>query len=91
MDDFLHAGDQFFERLMNKLRVRFSVGKVKDKTFKYIRFEIQQLPSKIILDHSEYIDNIRNVTTDPKRASENNEPLNEREQTLFRQIIGQLN
>lgn len=91
VDDFLHAGDQFFERLMNKLRVRFSAGKVEEKTFKYIGFGIQQLPSKIILDHSEYIDNIKNVTIDPKRASENNEPLNEREQTLFRQIIGQLN
>ena len=47
--------------------------------------------NKIILDHSEYIDNIKNVTIDPKRASENNEPLNERELTLFRQILGQLN
>ena len=81
----------FFERLMNKLRVRFSAGKVEEKTFKYIGFGIQQLPSKIILDHSEYIDNIKNVTIDPKRASENNESLNGREQTLFRQIIGQLN
>ena len=58
----------FFERLMNKLRVRFSAGKVEEKTFKYIGFGIQQLPSKIILDHSEYIDNIKNVTIDPKRA-----------------------
>ena len=64
---------------------------MKKKTFKYIGFGIQQLPSNIILDHSEYIDNKKNVTLDPKRASENNEPLNEREQTLFRQIIGQLN
>ena len=90
MDDFLHAGDQVFERLINKLQVRFSTSKVEEKTFEYIEFRIQQLPSKIILDHSEYIDNIKNVTIDPKRASEDNEPLNEREQTLFRQIIGHL-
>ena len=76
---------------MNKLRVRFSAGKVEGKIFKYIGFGIQQLPSKIILDHSEYIDNTKYVTIDPKRASENNEPLNEREQTLFRHKIGQLN
>ena len=75
MDDFLHEGDQLFERLMNKLRVRFSAGKVEEKTFKYIGFGIQQLPSKIILDHSEYTDNIKNVTIDHKRASEDNEPL----------------
>ena len=69
-NDFLHAGDQFFERLMNKLRVRFSAGKVEEKTFKYIGFGMQQLPSKIILHHSEYINNIKNVTIGPKRASE---------------------
>ena len=68
-----------------------SAGKVEEKTFKYIGFGIQQLPSKIILNHSEYVDNIKNVTIDPKRASKNNEPLNEREQILFRQRIGQLN
>ena len=31
VDDFLYAGDQFFERLMNKLRVRFSAGIVEEK------------------------------------------------------------
>ena len=62
---------------MNKLRVRFSAGKVEEKIFKYIGFGIQQLPSKIILDRSEYTDNIKNVTIDPKRASEKNKPLNE--------------
>ena len=76
---------------MNKLRVRFSAGLVEEKTFRYIGFGIQQLPIKIILDHSEYIDTIKNVTIDPKRASENNETLNERQQKLFRQIKGQLN
>ena len=60
-----------FERLMNRLRVRFSAGKVEEKTFKYIGFGIQQLT----LDHSEYIDNIKNATIDPKRASENIEPF----------------
>ena len=78
VDDFLHAGDQCFKRLMNKLRLRFSAGKVEEKTFKYIGFGIKQLPSVIIQDHSEYIDKIKNVTIDLKRASENNEPLNER-------------
>ena len=53
---------------MNKLRVRFSAGKVEEKTFKYNGFGIQQLPCKIILDHSEYIDNIKNATIDPKES-----------------------
>ena len=45
----------------------------------------------IVLDHSGYIDKMKNSILDPKRASNKNEPLNAQEQTLFRQIIGQLN
>lgn len=91
VDDFLHAGDQRLEELMGKLRARFSAGKVEEKTFKYIGFQVEQLPDSIVLDHSNYIDNMKTVTLDPGRASQKNELLNEHEQTLFRQLIGQLN
>ena len=43
MDDFLHAGDHRFEKLMEKLRARFSAGKVEEKTFKYIGFQVEEL------------------------------------------------
>ena len=91
VDDFLHAGDHRFEKLMEKLRTRFSAGKVEEKTFKYIGFQVEELQNSIVLDHSNYIDNLKNVTLDPGRASQKNELLNEKEQTLFRQLIGQLN
>lgn len=91
VDDFLHAGDQRFEKLIDKLRERFSAGKMEEKTFKYIGFQIQQLSNKITLDHSNYINNMMNVTLDPGRAAEKNELLNEKEQTLYRKLIGQLN
>lgn len=48
VDGFLLAVDQTFEKLMEKLTERLSVGKVGEKTFKYIGFQIQWLPSKII-------------------------------------------
>ena len=32
-----------------------------------------------------------NVTLDPGRVAEKNEPLNEKEQTMYRKLIGQLN
>ena len=91
VDDFLHGGDQSFEKLMQKLRERFSAGKVEEKSFKYIGFKIQQHSNKVILDHSDYIVNIRNSVLDPRRASEKNTPLNKSEQTAYRQLIGQLN
>ena len=43
MDDFLHAGDQFFERLMNKLRVKFSAGKVEEKLSNTLGLEYNSL------------------------------------------------
>ena len=91
VDDFLHAGDSSFDMLMKRLRDRFSAGKVEEKAFKYIGFQVKQNRSMIVLDHSGYIDKMKNSILDPKRASSKNEPLNAQEQTLFRQIIGQLN
>ena len=85
MDDFLHAGDKYFERLMEKLRRRFYAGKVEEKAFKYIGFQVKQLENMGILDHSDYIEKVKNKTLDPERASHKNEPLDEQEQTNFRQ------
>ena len=45
---------------MEKLRARFSAGNDEEKTFKYIGFKVQQHSNKVILDHSDYIVNIRN-------------------------------
>ena len=91
VDDFLHAGDLRFDQLMEKLRARFSAGKVVEKKFRYIGFQIEQLPDSIVLDHSDYVNNMKNVSLDPGRASQKNDFLSEKEQTLFRQLIGQLN
>ena len=91
VDDFLHAGDLSFEKLVKRLRARFSAGRVEEKAFKYVGFQIEQLPNSIVLDHSDYINNMKKVTLDPGRASQKNDLLSEKEQTLFRQLIGQLN
>ena len=73
VDDFLHAGDLRFEKLMERLRARFSAGRVEEKAFKYIGFQIEQLPNSIVLDHSDYINNMKKVTLDPGRASQKND------------------
>ena len=91
MDDFLHAGDELFEALMEKLRGRFSAGKVEEKEFRYIGFKVKQYENRVILDHSEYIERMKNETVDPKRATDKKEILTTQEQKLYRQLVGQLN
>ena len=91
VDDFLHAGDDVFETLMKKLRGRFSAGKVEEKEFRYIGFKVKQLENRIIIDHSEYIDKMKNKTVDQKRASDKQEQLTAQEQNTYRQLVGQLN
>ena len=91
VDDFLHAGDELFEALMEKLRGRFSAGKVEEKEFRYIGFKVKQYENRVILDHSEYIERMKNETIDPKRATDKKEILTTQEQKLYRQLVGQLN
>ena len=91
VDDFLHAGDVVFDEMIEELRQRFYAGKVEEKTFKYIGFKVEQSEKKIIIDHSEYVEKMKTETLDPGRAAAKNELLTEQEQTVYRQMIGQLN
>ena len=47
--------------------------------------------NRVILDHSEYIERMKNETVDPKRATDKKEILTTQEQKLYRQLVGQLN
>ena len=91
VDDFFHAGDAKFKEIMQKLQSRFVAGKIEQKNFKYIGFQISQNDGSIILDHSGYMDKIENLTIDPGRASMKHDILNPSEQTLYRKLIGQIN
>ena len=65
---FLHAGDEVFDQMIEKLRKRFSAGKVEEKWFNYIGFKVEQSENEIILDHSEYVEKLKTETLDPGRA-----------------------
>ena len=64
--------------------------KVNDNT-RYIGFKVKQYENRVILDHSEYIERMKNETVDPKRATDKKEILTTQEQKLYRQLVGQLN
>ena len=57
----------------------------------YIGFKVKQYENRVILDHSEYIERMKNETVDPKRATDKKEILTTQEQKLYRQLVGQLN
>ena len=61
------------------------------KEFRYIGFKVKQYENRVILDHSEYIERMKNETVDPKRATDKKEILTTQEQKLYRQLVGQLN
>ncbi|CAC5390512.1 unnamed protein product [Mytilus coruscus] len=91
VDDFLHSGDETFEEVMRKLRTRFVAGKIEEKNFSYVGFQIHQNKNGIILDHSTYMEKIDNTTIEPSRAAMKQDVLNTSEQTLYRKLIGQIN
>ena len=91
VDDFLHAGDEHLDSVMSKLRKRFSAGKVEEKCFDYIGFQVIQDSGNIMIDHSGYMQKLDNKIIDPKRAYMKHYVLNSKEQTAFRQMVGQLN
>ena len=64
--------------------------KVNDNS-RYIGFKVKQYENRVILDHSEYIERMKNETVDPKRATDKKEILTTQEQKLYRQLVGQLN
>ena len=62
-----------------------------EEVFRYIGFKVKQYENRVILDHSEYIERMKNETVDPKRATDKKEILTTQEQKLYRQLVGQLN
>lgn len=91
VDDFLHAGSDVFESMMEKLRNRFLAGKIEKEEFAYIGFNITQNSNGIQLDHSKFINKLNQIRIEPSRASQKHSFLTTEEQKTYRKIVGQLN
>ncbi|CAC5360729.1 unnamed protein product [Mytilus coruscus] len=91
VDDFLHAGNEEFEKLMEKLRKRFIAGKIEEEDFRYIGFMIKQNNEGIQLDHSIYMEKLDHQHIEPQRAFQKLKQLTQEEQTDYRRMVGQLN
>ena len=73
----------YLEHIMVNLRKRFMAGKVEEGNFNYIGFKVDQEKSTIALDQSNYVTNIQNITTDPKRTRDKQSTLTSEEQTNY--------
>ena len=91
IDDFIHAGDFVFgEEMMSKLRSRFLAGKLEVGQFTYVGFQVTQTVNAIVMDQTEYMRGLDDVALSPKRACQMQELLMPEEQTVSRELVGQL-
>lgn len=95
IDDFLHAGDDSFdEEVMIPLRKRFLAGKLEEKDFSYVGFQIHQSCDSVILDQNDYVNNIEVETTwkmEIGKSDESQVELNCQELTSYRSLLGSIN
>lgn len=64
---------------------------MEEKVFRYIGFKVEQRENGIILDQSDYMYNLNSPTLDPRHTTNKSDILNSEEQSLYRQIVGQIN
>ena len=92
VDDFLHAGDEEFERtIIPRILENLVVGKTEVNNFTYTGFHIEQQENGIKLDQHDYLKSIELPTLDAKRMKETSSPLEPEETTILRQIMGKVN
>ena len=91
VDDFLHAGDDLFENIMEKLRKRFTAGRIEGKDFNYVGFHVCQTGSQISMDQYDFMDKIEINKLNSEKALNKTNLLNTAEQTLFRKLVGKIN
>lgn len=92
VDDFLHAGDEVFERaIMERVRSRFVAGKLEVAQFAYVGFQVVQGNTGILMDQKEYMQGLEGVEVSPQRALQKKQLLTSSEQTHLRELVGRIN
>ena len=92
VDDFLHAGNQIFEKnVTEKLSKIFEMGKIEEKKFSYVGFDIDQKADCTIIDQTRYVkEKINDIRCDPSRAKLPDEPLTSEERSQMRIYAGKV-
>ena len=76
---------------MDKLRNKFLAGKLEESKFRYVGFKIMQENESIVIDQSDYIEEVENERLSPHRASQKTDMLSSQELSSLRSLVGRLN
>ena len=91
IDDFLHAGDESFEHdILQPLGKRFLPGRLEEREFKYVGFNVVQDDDGISISMTEYVDKHKEDYSRCKSGTSGSQ-LSATEQQEFRQVVGRLN
>ena len=94
VDDFSHAGTELFNQIVIKrgIHSRFKVGSSGEGSFEYIGFNLtQNSDGSIVLDQSEYVQEMDSISVSSERKNMNSEELQPSEYTCLRSIVGSMN
>ena len=92
VDDFLHAGNESFNRkIIKNVMCEFMVGKNEKQNFAYTGFLFSQKQSGIHIDQNHYTENLEVTPIDAQRALNKNAELSKEEYTDLRKMAGSLN
>ncbi len=91
VDDFMHCGVPEFDDIMDRLRKRFIAGKLEEKSFAYVGFDIEQTEDCILLNQQHYMEDLPSKTVNPSRARQKEANLSKDENKLFRSLVGKCN
>ena len=91
IDDFLHCGDEEFDRLIKKLR--FIAGSQEENQFKYIGYQLRQdhAHQEIYISQEDYISKLKNYTLSAARKLEKTNVVTPEELSQFRSMVGSIN
>ena len=90
VDDFLVAGrPEFLDHLGQKLKSRFTFGKIEYNKFKFTGLNIEQKEDGIYVDQTEYIQSIKPISAQGLEGQENAN-LDKKQFKEYRRLTGQL-
>ena len=89
VDDFLHAGNAHFDKVMDKLYARFQAGSIQISTFTYTGYHISQNVEdfSIVLDQHAYL---QGIDVPVLKGHDKQAALSPEQQSLYRSYVGKL-
>eukprot|EP00435_Cladocopium_sp_Y103_P063659 s40_g25.t1 len=91
VDDGLSAGDKTFEAAISQLEAKYPFGSKKESDFIFTGIHVsQQWDGTIVLDQTQYIEDIPSIDIDRQRRQQPGQPVTEHERQALRGLVGSI-